>query len=231
MSSDIETMKYLQFISILIVMLIFDSYSAKDYYFPVEELTESKIYVYTCKANSLDTEYWKLTYHPKDNTFTTEAFRSNFEQYEFFEEKLTNTGFQLERFVTHIARDRMGRPAKIVRKPIEKDVYLWETEKSYTYSASFIDENYGEVLFEKKRTFDAKEKLIINSKVYDVLKFTADCKTELVSKKEKFTYKQITHYAKNIGMVRSEKQLDDGRNIVLELSDILSLEEWNKLKK
>lgn len=223
-------MKQIRLISIVFITLLYSCNSAKGYYFPVGELTESKIYTYTCKTDSKKTEYWKMTYNPKDNTLVTEAFHRNFEKFEFFEEKLTDTGFQLERFVTHIAQDKTGKPAKIVRTPIEKDVYLWEMEKPYTYSASFIDEDFGKILFEKKRTFDAKEKLTINSEVYDVLKFTANCKTELVSKKEKYTYKQITHYAKNIGMVRSEKQFDDGRNVVIELSDILSVEEWNALR-
>lgn len=224
-------MKQIQLISIFLITLLYSYDSAKDYYFPVEELTDSKIYTFTCKADSKRTEYWKLTYNPKDSTLVTEAFHANFEQFEFFEERLTSKGFQLEKFVTHIAQDKTGRPAKVIRKPIEKDVYLWETKKPYTYSASFIDEDYGEILFAKKRTFVGKEKLTVNSEEYDVLKFTADCKTELISTKEKFEYSQITYYAKNIGMVRSEKQFDDGKNVVIELSDILSLDEWNQLKK
>ena len=137
----------------------------------------------------------------------------------------------MEKFVTYIEQDKKGKSGKLVRKPIEKDVYLWKTDKPYRYATTMIDEDYGEVLYEKIRTFAGKEKVTVNSKIYDVLKFTGECKTELVSTKENYKYSQVTHYAKNIGMVSSEKNFEDGRSVVLELSNILSMDEWNALKK
>ncbi|MFK7747335.1 MAG: hypothetical protein AB8B65_02985 [Kordia sp.] len=224
-------MKYIQLITVILVSFIFSSESAKAYYFPMDKLIESKIYVYSCKEDPSETQYWKLTYNPTDSTFVTEAFDSRFFRFEFFQEKLTATGFQVEKFVTYIEQDKRGKPGKLVRKPIEKDVYLWKTDTPYMYSSTMIDEDYGEVIFSKTRTFAGKEKVTVNSKVYNALKFTAECKTELVATKENYKYNQITHYAKNIGMVRSEKQFEDRRNVILELSNILTLKEWNALKK
>ncbi|MGH1383909.1 hypothetical protein [Kordia sp.] len=224
-------MKYIQLITVILVSFIFSSENAEEYYFPVKELTESKVYTYTCKEDPSKTQYWKLTYNPTDSTFVTEAFDSHFFQFEFFQEKRTDTGFQMEKFVTYIQRNKRGEPGKLVRKPIETAVYLWKTDKPYMYSSTMIDEDYGEILFQKKRTFADKEKLTVNSKTYDVLKFTDEYKTTLVSTKESFKFNQIIHYAKNIGMIRSEKNFEDGSSVILELSNILSIDEWNTLKK
>ncbi|WP_200849372.1 hypothetical protein, partial [Klebsiella pneumoniae] len=65
-----------------------------------------------------------------------------------------------------------GKPAKYNRKPIKTDVYLWNTEKPYTYSAYFTDEDFGKIIFKKTRSFEKEEELTIDSKVHKVLFMT-----------------------------------------------------------
>ncbi|EDP96483.1 hypothetical protein U8527_10235 [Kordia algicida OT-1] len=198
----------MKYILIVIFGTLFTSdESAKSYYFPLENLKESKIYVYSAKENPLDTEYWKLTYNVQDSTLVTEAFHSNFEKYEYFREKITDKGTQLEKFISFVAKNRRGKSAKYNRKPIKKDVYLWSTKKPYTYSAYFMDEDYGKIILIKTREFIKEETLTINTKTHNVLKFKETYTYKIASTSEKYTHDQITYYAKGIGLVRMEKNI------------------------
>jgi hypothetical protein len=57
-------MKNLLIISVLLLAGLNGFGQIKDYYFPIPELTESKIYKYECKLDSTKTEYWEITSTP-----------------------------------------------------------------------------------------------------------------------------------------------------------------------
>jgi len=222
-------MRKLLVISFLMLAELNGFGQAKDYYFPIAELTESKIYKYECKLDPSKTEYWKITSNPTDNTLTTEAFDCGHVQYEFFKELLTKNGSELLEFISYRAYEN-GQKDTIINKPLELDVFKWDTNQVYHYSAESIEDNYGEIFFNKKREFLRKEKLIILGKEYEVLKFKGTYQTAFISTNKYYEKNQFSYYARGIGLVKMDKRYSDGRKTTLELTEIISMNEWSKLK-
>ena len=194
----------------------------------MSELTESKIYKYECKSEPSKTEYWKLTSNLTENTLITEAFNSEYIQYEFFKEQLTKEGSKLLEFISYRTDDNGQKENDVINKPIELDVYKWKTDKPYRYSTEAVEEYYGKVTFEKRREFIGEVKINVLGKEYKALKFKGNYKTEVPKTKQVYQYSQFSYYAKGIGLVKMEKEYSDGTKRVLELTEIISNSEWNK---
>jgi hypothetical protein len=219
-------MKYLKLLSLIVFFQIFIGTSTKGYYFPMTELTVGKIYKYTCKADPSFTEYWKLSSNMEDNTLVTEAYNSKFIQYEYFKEKLTVEGSQLLEFISYRTDNKGYRIKTIINKPVELDVFKWDTKIPYTYSSETIEDYYGKVSFEKKRSFIGKVKIIVLGKEYKALKFKGIYTTEIPKTNEKHVYSQFSYYAKGLGLVKMEKEYSDGTKRILELTEIIPNSEW-----
>lgn len=215
---------------ILIFIIIFTSYgcSIRDYYFPMSDLTESKIYKYECKSDSSLTEYWKITSNLTDNTLITEAFSYDYIQYEFFKEKITEKGSKLLEFISY--KNNNESIDTVINKPIKLDVFKWDKSGTYIYSSESIDNYYGKISFEKEREYISVEKLIILNKEYSALKFKGIYTTKINSINKSFKKEQFSYYAKGIGLVKMEKKFSDGTEVILELTEIMTNNEWtNKL--
>ncbi len=50
-------MKYAKLISIFIIIMTLPGCSVKEYYFPMSELTNGKVYKYECKLEPTKTQY------------------------------------------------------------------------------------------------------------------------------------------------------------------------------
>jgi hypothetical protein len=222
-------MKYIKPIFALVIILTLTGCSIKEYYFPMSELTEGKVYKYECKLDPTKTEYWKLTSDLTNQTLTTKAFTFEYVQYELFKEKITENGAELLEFVSYRTSND-GLKDTVINKPIELDVFKWKTNETYQYSSEVINENYGKVTFKKIREFIGKEKMIILEKDYDVLKFKGNYITEVVKTNQSYEKNQFSYYAKGIGLVKMDKEYSDGTKITLELTEIITSPEWEKRK-
>jgi len=220
-------MNTLKTILIFLPIILLKNDSAKSYYFQLSDFTKSKVYKYECKSDSSKTEYWKLTSNLNDNTLITEAYSSDFRKYEFFKEKFTKDGSKVLEFVSY-PLNKSDKTEIINKNMKELDVFKWEKEKDYKYSSEHDDSIYGKILFEKNRTFIGKEKISILGRGYKALKFKGIYKTEVPLVKYKYEYQQFSYYAKGIGLVKMEKQYPNGTEIVLELTEIISSDDWNK---
>ena len=194
----------------------------------MSELTNGKVYKYECKAEPSKTEYWKLTSNLTESTLITEAFNSEYKQYEFFKEKITKEGSKLLEFISYRTEENGQKQKTVTNKPIELDVFKWKTGNPYLYSSESIEEYYGKVTFEKKREFIGEVKINILGKEYKALKFKGNYKTEVPKTKQKYEYSQFSYYAKGLGLVKMEKEYSDGTKRILELTEIISTSEWNK---
>jgi len=218
-------MNTLKTILIFLPLILLKNDSAKSYYFQLSDFTESKVYKYECISDSSKTEYWKLTSVLNDNTLITEAYSSDFRKYEFFKEEFTKDGSKVLEFVSY-PLNKSGKTEIINKTLKELDVFKWEKEKNYKYSSEYNDRIYGKISFEKIRTFIGKEKISILGRVYKVLKFKGIYKTEIPLAKYKYEYQQFSYYAKGIGLVKMEKKYTDGTAMVLELTEIISSDDW-----
>jgi|TARA_B100000809_G_C14905878_1_gene447952 hypothetical protein len=213
----------------LLLILSGCSSTIKEYYFNIDDFTNGKVYKYECKNDPGKTQYWKLTSNLKEGTLITEAFDNEFNQYEFFKEKITNSGSELLEF-TSIIRDDNGNVFEAIQKPIEIDVFKWETATPYKYFVETIDPDFGKVTFEKERSYIGKEDINVLGKSYKVIKLKGKYRTEVIASDQTYEYTQVSYYAEELGLVKMIKEMPNGENETLELTEILSNDTWNKMQ-
>lgn len=223
-------MRFIKLISIIVLTLTCYEDSIKAYYFPISELSNGKVYKYECKQDSTKTQYWKLTSDLKNNMLTTEAYEGNFRKYELFKEKVTASGTEVTEFISYLKNSK-GILIPIHKELVDVDVFKWETAEPYQYSANAQYDKYTKTFFSKKRTYIGKTKIKVLGKEYDAVKLKGTYKTVVLNSKEKFEYTQFSYYIKGIGLAKMEKMYADGTEEILELTAILSIDEWKNLKK
>ena len=220
-------MKYVKQILIFITILTFAGCSVKEYYFPMSELTNGKVYKYECKSELTKTQYWKLTADLKNQILTTEAYESDFRQYELFKEKITDKGTEVVEFISYF-KNKKGIIFPVKNTPKDVDVFRWKTKESYKYSSENQYDSNTKMVFSKEREYIGKVKINILGKEYEAAKFKGSYKTVIENSTEKFEYTQYSYYAKGIGLAKMEKEYSDGKKETLELTEIMTIDEWNK---
>jgi len=220
-------MRYVKLISIFIIILTFVGCSVKEYYFPMSELTNGKVYKYECKSEPTKTEYWKLTSDLKNKTLTTEAYQSDLRQYELFKEKVTDKGTEVVEFISYFKNNK-GIIFPVENTPKDVDVFRWKTKEPYKYSSENQYDSNTKMIFSKEREYIGKVKINILGKEYEAAKFKGSYKTVIENSTEKFEYTQYSYYAKGLGLAKMEKEYSDGKKETLELTEIMTIDEWNK---
>ncbi|WP_034061393.1 hypothetical protein [Lacinutrix jangbogonensis] len=76
--------------------------------------------------------------------------------------------------------------------------------------------------------FVGKSKINILGKEYEAIKLKGVYKTVVVNSTEKFEYTQYSYYIKGVGLAKMEKEYSNGKKETLELTKIMSIDEWNK---
>ncbi|MCI2230421.1 hypothetical protein MC378_14675 [Polaribacter sp. MSW13] len=220
-------MRYVKIISVFIIILTFAGCSVKEYYFPMSELTNGKVYKYECKSEPTKTQYWKLTADLKNQILTTEAYESDFRQYELFKEKITDKGTEVIEFISYFKNEK-GIIFPVKNTPKDVDVFRWKKKESYKYSSENQYDSNTKMIFSKEREYIGKVKINILGKEYEAAKFKGSYKTVIENSTEKFEYTQYSYYAKGIGLAKMEKEYSDGKKETLELTEIMTIDEWNK---
>ncbi|WP_054851505.1 hypothetical protein [Olleya sp. ITB9] len=145
-------MRYVKLISIFIIILTFAGCSVKEYYFPISELTNGKVYKYECKSEPSKTQYWKLTSDLKNQILTTEAYESDFRQYELFKEKITDKGTEVIEFTSYL-KNQKGLLLPVYNIPKDVDVFKWNKKEPYKYSAETDYDGKYKTIFSKEREY------------------------------------------------------------------------------
>jgi hypothetical protein len=220
-------MRHVKQILILTIILTFAGCSVKEYYFPMSELTDGKVYKYECKSDPNQTQYWKLTYDSDAQVLTTEAYESDFRQYELFKEKVTDKGTEAIEFISYIKKQEgIQLPVNHILKDV--DVFRWSTKEPYKYTAETDYDGEFTTIFTKERTYEGESKINVLGEDHKAIKLKGDYKTVVVNSSEKFEYSQHSYYVKGVGLAKMEKQFSDGRKVDLELTEIMTIDEWNK---
>ena len=220
-------MKILKTLLILLALVIVKNDSSKAYYFQLADLRDSIIFKYECEADASKTEYWKLT--SKNNTLITEAYTSDLEKYEFFTEEFTEKGSKVTNFINY-HKTKSGEIEVIKRRLKDRDVFKWDTNETYHYSAEFVDKSYGKVFFSMHRNFEKEAVISILGTTQTVLKFKCIYRTKIPSDNYDYEYEQFSYYAKGLGLVKMEKTYPNGKTVVLELKKIITKAAWDKMQ-
>ncbi|WP_299277210.1 hypothetical protein [uncultured Psychroserpens sp.] len=220
-------MKFFKSFLILTALFFLKNDSTKAYYFQLSDLSTSIIFKYECKSDTSKTEYWKLTSNTKKNTLITEAYSNDLKKYEFFVEEFNSDGSKVLKFISY-HWNKIGEIEVIKNNLKEVDVFKWKKDQTYCYSSEYIDGTYGKVSFSKCRTFLKEEVLTILGKDYPVLKFKGVYKTKIPGANYDDEYYQYSYYAQGLGLVKMEKNYPNGKTTVLELTEIISNDDWEK---
>jgi len=220
-------MGLIKLISTFIIIFTCTGCSIQGYYFPISELTNGKVYKYECKLDPTKTEYWKITSDIQKNTLITEAYESDFRQYEFFKERVTDKGTEVVEFISYL-RTNIGTVPPAYGIPIDVDVFKWKTKEPYKYSVEIEYNENIKMMFSKERAYVEKCKISILGKEYDAIKLKGNYKSVVCNSTEKYEYTQFSYYIKGIGLAKMEKEYSDGKKITLELTEVLTIEQWNK---
>jgi|TARA_B110000240_G_scaffold7854_1_gene8600 hypothetical protein len=199
----------------------------KDYYYPITNKIEIKIFKYVDKNDSNNIEYWKVTTNPKTKKIKTVSYDSEFNIYNTFEEIITLTGAKLIKYADY-EKNNSGNLVPNIAQIIDSNVFKWDGEKDYKYSVKYTNK-YGSYVFSKKRTELGFENITVNNKEYETVKFIADYSFNDINKNDDYSFYQYSYYAKNIGMIKYRRYTPN-KIIILELAELLNEEQFKKLK-
>ncbi len=217
-------------ISPVLVSSSFAQTNFKEYYYPVRAKKEVKIYKYVDKNNQSNIEYWKVTTSPETNRIITASYTTDRRLYNIFEEELKTDGAELVRYTDFEISDT-GENVQIDGIVVDKDVYKWKDKNKYRYSIKYKSPKYGNELFTKERTVNSFEKIIVSGIEYATLKFRDEYEVKSLENNQYYKFHQFTYYAKDIGMIKYERYHPDGTTIELELRELLTLKQFEKLIK
>lgn len=155
----------------------------------------------------------------------TKSFRADFKIYNQFEEIVYKDKANLVNYI-----DFDDSQNQMVGKVKKKEVYNSTKEFKYLYAVEYTN-SWGRFELQKGRQFANYETIKINDKAYNTAKFNDNYLIKSLDQNDKYAYIQITYYAKGIGMVKYERFAPTGEIRILELEAILSIEEFNELKK
>jgi hypothetical protein len=221
--------KILQIITIGLIMIL-SSCSSKNlmkYYYPINQESEIKIYKYINPEDKESTEYWKTTTNPIQKTILTESFDSKFNLYNTFEEKINEDKAELLKYIEYEGEQMIKEIIATVKK---NQVYSSSKSEPYNYAVEYTNK-YGKFTFEKKRQFVNFEEIEIQGKKYETAKFKDEYFINAIDQKEKFGFNQNTFYAEGVGMVKYERFITNDETKILELSKILTENEFKEIKK
>lgn len=157
----------------------------------------------------------------------TESFTTDFSLYNVFKEKITEKGAELIDYKDYQKNDS-GKLIEIQAKILNKDVYIWNGENKYQYSVQYKNK-YGNEQFIKDRQKKEFEKIDVNGTEYSTVKFLDEYVIKLLDSNEIYEFYQLTFYSKGKGMVEYRRYHPNGAIIELELIEILTQAEFEKL--
>ncbi|SCY10309.1 hypothetical protein SAMN05192588_1165 [Nonlabens sp. Hel1_33_55] len=201
----------------------------REYYYSIGDKEQIQIYQYVDKFDTENIEYWKVTGSPTTKTILTESFNSDFELYNIFEEHLDDKGAAVFRYADFQIKKNESS-IRINGTVIDSMVFKWLDSEKYQYSINYLDPAFGEMNFLKKRTLDEFVDFTLFETEYETAKFKDEYEMIQLNANEVYKFYQFTYYARNIGMVKYERFYPDGRKVQLELKQILTNDEFEKLK-
>lgn len=208
----------------------------RDYYFPLEELSEGMVYEYTSARNdSLAPEYWFYKTFELDSGyyFTGQYYDHEFQVGQFLSEEVIQNGTLLHQLYMY-EQDSTG---KSIRFPVNieaANVFPFAVRDSggiFLYRINWTSPVNPErkTTFIRNRKYTGKHTYTFNDKTFDAVHF--DIK-ELIETEEEgyqeFQYNGEEIYAKGIGLVYYRKEISASMVLEYKLNDRYTMAEFEK---
>jgi len=220
----------LRFLPLFIALLCSSCFtgSLKEYYYPLDIEDEVAVYEYVNEENPAYSEYWKVITDPSAETLITESYRANFELYNTFYEVFEEEGAMLTSYIDY-EEDQDGNIKEIEGIPTTDDVFRWDNQKSYDFSVDYVNK-YGRFEFTKRRTNLGFVTITVDDEELKVVKFKDEYFVHAIDQEDKYSFVQISYYAKGIGMIKYERHIPNADPLVLVLNEILTEGQFNQKK-
>lgn len=212
-------------------IIILNSCSNKNlsnYYFPINQKSETKIYKYVDPKNIEPDLYWKTVTNPIKKTLITESFNSNFELYNTFEEHVENGKAQLINYIDYEV-EYNSTSKEIIGVIKENQVFNADKSETYSYRVEYKNK-LGNISYKKKRKFLAFEQIKIQGKKYNTAKFKDELFIKIINSNDEFEFHEISYYAKGIGMVKLIRYAPTNEVLIFELEKVMTEKEFEKIK-
>ena len=198
--------------------------NAMAYYFPIDELRDTKVYHYTPTKGDVSDMYWVLSVYDTlgKTIFNTTAYfettNNKVRKGEWVKEEITANSSFIHEYMNYFY-DNFGNKTRVRSRNTSTILYKNEIEKntSFIWSYSAIDINSVGVKFEvkKRRTYTGNSSQIsFNNQQIDALVFKDEFiirkiknETDVLSVEDFYQY---SYYAKGIGLYKYKRFSEDG---------------------
>lgn len=220
------------------------SKSLIEYYYPVEELEQPKVYHYKTGKELNKHVFWKLsTEIDNGNIYLISDVYSYDEKGELskieeVKEKITDKGaFVVEH--AEYEQDDFDNTFKLNSVIGDNCVFLWKVKFNekieWNYSnQSKIFENRTQFVNKKSYLESTEQQIVFNGSKYKTVvfkdRFYYEYTNNITKKVESsFRIQQISYYAKGLGLISYKLKIPSGPEMTFTLDEILSEDEWDKL--
>lgn len=203
----------------------------KVYYFPIEDLFEGKVYIYTAVNDSLPPYFG---YFKNNGGYLTSTYYDyNFKVEQITNETVVKSGTLMNRIQLCQYNETEPDICQVVLPTIEYDnVFPFQVSDSsgvFLYKVKWNDAIDSTLEYEvlRNKHFLGFTNYTYKDKVYKCVKFGIREETKVGSEQTGYqTFKAYTEeiYAKNLGLVYYKKNIDNVRNLEYQLTDIISME-------
>jgi len=215
-----------------------DKINIKSYYFPIEELTEGKVYEYqSANDPSLPPEYWYYRSFESDTGtfFIGNFYDENFEVQQFFTEEIVSNGTLMQNYFLY-ARDTAGLQVQVPTEILVPNVFPFEVRDSggiflYKMKWNSGQGNEGSTTLIRNRYYEGKDQYDFEGKNHECVVFSLRELVEVYDPIEgniEPEYQGKELYAKGIGLVYYEKELDEKNKLAYKLRAIYTMDELTK---
>lgn len=222
-----------------------DSFYTKDFYFPLETLTEGKVYEYVVvhKNETYLSHYWHLqseTDSDGNNYLIWKRYNPNLEQDQYIKEWVIKDGVITKEYKFFV-KDSVAQMQKEYPNTVSQNVVFpfyasLDSIMAYRFVCEMkLPPDFLTVKLVRDRKFNEATRYTYNGKEVDAVVFTSMDLYDIENKEEGGFWEQkravAEVYAKGIGLVYTEeKTAGEEETSVTRLSNIYSIDEFEALK-
>lgn len=205
------------------------SMNIKNYYFPIHQDGDTKIFKYVNPTNPEFSEYWEVISDPYENSIITNSYRADFTKYNTFYEQYEDDGAKLVSYIDY-EKDKAGEWHEVKAETMTDDVFKWERKNSYNFSVKYTNK-FGRFELIKQREDLGFVEMEIMEEDIKAIKFLDKYFVHAIDQDDKYQFQQISYYSDNIGMVKYERYIPNSGLRVLELVEIMDETKFAREKR
>jgi len=198
-----------------------DQRDIRDYYFPVKQLTEGRVYEYqVATQKAVAPDYWYYLTVPTDSAyyFTKTHYRADFTQQQLTREEMVNSGMLTDALYL-FETDSSGQQQQIVATIESPNAFPFQVQDEtfvYLYKARFQlpSQPNGQTTFIINRRFQGDTTFVYQGETYPAVKFSIE---GLVDQRDSIIGDIEPHfwgeeiYAKQLGLVSYRRDYDQSQ--------------------